>query len=235
MEETDFWDPERVRMVGSVVKRYASLLTPGDRVRLEIEGDQCGTYRGTIAPPVGTVTDVHRSSDGTVRFDMRMDGTDEILTRDNVNLKEVWEIDPAYLDTFVEKYRATAEETLAAEEEATPAEDEAAPAETQPTPHQTSYRKAEEFERRLDDVEDANRSLRESLHSVEETNRELKETLTAVVREISGDMMRIFRGQKTEFVDQYVDRYDRAMEDQGEYRGEESHAIREAPLSDTSD
>jgi hypothetical protein len=192
MEETALWNPERVRMVGSIMSRYAQYLSPDDRVTLHIEGDTFSQpFRGEGGS--GTVTSVSRDADGTVSFDVKLDGSGETVRRDNVSIRDVWEIEPTYVDTFIERYKGTMDE----EEEG----DDALP-----------FRSAtDDLVSRVTQLEESNQTLRGSLAAVEEHNQELKDTVASVVREISGDMMRIFRGEKAQFVERYVDRYDQAL------------------------
>ena len=191
MQESTLWNPERVRMVGSIMSRYAQYLSPDDRVTLHIEGDTFSQpFRGEGGS--GTVTSVSRDADGTVSFDVKLDGSGETVRRDNVSIRDVWEIEPTYVDTFIERYKGTMDEE---EDDGT-----------------LPFRSAtDDLVSRVTQLEESNQTLRGSLAAVEEHNQELKDTVASVVREISGDMMRIFRGEKAQFVERYVDRYDQAL------------------------
>ena len=91
------WEEQRVAAVGSIMNRYAAHLRVNHRVRLDIEGDNCNQYRAGEAPK-GVVEHVERNGD-TVNFSLRMeDGTLKHLS--NESLKDVWEIDPDYLEEF---------------------------------------------------------------------------------------------------------------------------------------
>ena len=116
----DIWDPERIRLVGSVLERYSAHLTPGHRIRSGMEGDEAGVYRASEAPCF-TVLDVSREPNGYVKFRAQMDGSMAIVEFDNRNIAPgaIWEIEPEYLSTFrghVERSMEGAEEETQQEE-----------------------------------------------------------------------------------------------------------------------
>lgn len=104
------WNPERLRMAGSIMQRYAAHIQEGDRVRLGIEGDEMNVYRAVDAPK-GTVLSVDRSEEDLVRFRVQLDSGDELeLDNRSISPDRVWEVDPDYLDTFktrLQPYRST--------------------------------------------------------------------------------------------------------------------------------
>lgn len=98
------WEPERLRIIGSVMRRYGEHLAVGDRVRLGLEGDQCFSYRSTEDAPKGTVVDVTREDGDRISFGVEMDDG-EVMRLDNQSIApdRTWEIDPEYLDTFKQR------------------------------------------------------------------------------------------------------------------------------------
>lgn len=96
------WDTERLRIVGSVLSRYSTHLSPGDRIRMGMEGDECSLYRSSTDAPCATVLDVQRDPNGYVRFRAQLDGSGGVVELDNRNVApdRIWEIDPEYIETF---------------------------------------------------------------------------------------------------------------------------------------
>ena len=99
---SDIWDPERIRIVGSVLERYSAHLAPGHRIRCGMEGDECSVYRSTSDAPTATVLEVFREPNGYVKFRAQMDSSGAIVDFDNRNIAPgaIWEIEPEYLETF---------------------------------------------------------------------------------------------------------------------------------------
>lgn len=195
----DLWDPERLRVVGSVLTRYADHLQPGHRIRLGMEGDPCSVYRSADEAPKATVLDVHREAHGLVRFRARLDDSHAVLDLDNRNVERVWEIDPDGLDAF----RASVE---AAERPPEEAQQAAWPSSPDPPPPPAvvddAYRAA---------LDDQFARLDERLREVERSERDARATTASAVRELAGDLMRAARGEAVEFAHRYADRYDLAL------------------------
>ena len=99
---SDIWDPERIRIVGSVLERYSAHLAPGHRIRCGMEGDESSVYRSTSDAPTATVLEVFREPNGYVKFRAQMDSSGAIVDFDNRNIAPgaIWEIEPDYLETF---------------------------------------------------------------------------------------------------------------------------------------
>tara|TARA_B110000046_G_C12979237_1_gene392563 strand:- start:834 stop:1694 length:861 start_codon:yes stop_codon:yes gene_type:complete len=239
------WDPERLRVVGSVLSRYGAHLAEGDRVRLGMEGDPCAVYRAAEEAPRATVVEVTRGADGDVRFRARLDGSDEIVERDNrtVAPDRLWEVDPDYLETF------RAHVARAEEESHEPPHGEAAPHHHHHPAHdrngdspqvvyagapdESEYRSTvqDRFERlaqQFEEMDAANRTFRATMDENEAANRTFRETMGLTVRALAGDLMRTSRGTPIEFAHQYADRYDLAVAERvsgdiaDDYRGDGS-------------
>ena len=193
------WDPERLRIVGSVLTRYSEHLAPGHRIRLGMEGDPCTVYRSAEDAPGATVLDVTRDGD-EVRFRAERDDTGEVVERSNRDIApdKLWEIHPDYLDTF----RAHVE---AGEDDDPPYAGDAL------------ARKVDDLATRLESLEsvrDEYRSadtLSSKFEEAEAANRAFRETMASTVRALAGDLMRTARGEGIEFAHQYADRYDLAV------------------------
>ena len=243
------WDPERLRVVGSVLSRYGAHLAEGDRVRLSMEGDPCAVYRAAEEAPRATVVEVTRGADGDVRFRARLDGSDEIVERDNrtVDPKQLWEIDPDYLETF----RAHVERAEKAQESNETRHEESAHHQPPPpqvvyagAPDESEYRSTvqDRFERlaqQLEEMDASNRTFRATVEDMDAANRTFRETMASTVRALAGDLMRTSRGTPIEFAHQYADRYDLAVAERvsegvtDDYRGARRRS-RGAPSSPSS-
>lgn len=195
MQES-IWDSERISNIGWILSRYSEHIQNGDRIRMGIEGDPCGAYRGEDEAPCGTVTSVTRSDDGFVQFNMRLDTSGEEVSLDNRNVapEKVWEVHPDFVETFRGRVHGPDEDDGDAEE---PSE------------------KEEEHEEPSDDfrsaVETRVESLGERLQRMETVGSELERTIASAVRELCGDLMRTYRGETPDFSFQYADRYDLAL------------------------
>jgi hypothetical protein len=206
------WDPERLRLVGSVLTRYAEHLAPGHRIRLGMEGDPCAAYRSADDAPGATVLDVTRDGD-VVRFRAQRDDTGEVIERSNrdVGADMLWEIHPDYLETF------------RAHVEASEGDDDAYAGLKTKVESQLS-----DFASRLATLEDSVRddyrssetmSLASKFEEAEAANRAFRETMASTVRALAGDLMRTARGEGIEFAHQYADRYDLAVAERATFRG----------------
>ena len=206
------WDPERLRIVGSVLTRYSEHLAPGHRIRLGMEGDPCAVYRSAEDAPGATVLDVTRDGD-EVRFRAERDDTGEVVERSNRDIApdKLWEIHPDYLETF----RAHVE----AEEDDPPYAGDAL------------ARKVDDLSTRLASLEESVRDeyrsaetsdLSSKFEEAEAANRAFRETMASTVRALAGDLMRTARGEGIEFAHQYADRYDLAVAEKAtsSYRGD---------------
>ena len=208
------WDPERLRLVGSVLTRYAEHLAPGHRIRLGMEGDPCAVYRAADDAPGATVLDVTRDGD-VVRFRAQRDDTGEVIERSNrdVGADMLWEIHPDYLATF----RAHVEASEGA------SDDDAYAGLQSKVESQLS-----DFASRLATLEDSVRddyrssetSLARKFEEAEAANRAFRETMASTVRALAGDLMRTARGEGIEFAHQYADRYDLAVAERATFRGD---------------
>jgi hypothetical protein len=222
MNADALWDPERLRIVGSVMNRYAEHLAVGHRVRLDMEGDPCSRYRSPSDAPVGSVVDVQREPDGLVRFRVRLDGSGDEVRLDNRSVDNVWEIDPDGLDA----YRATVEraaDALDDEDAPSPPPPDLSRHERAPSPvgHspprddgvERAFRSSVEnhFERLERKLEEQHNTHRHALEEFDTSNRAFRETMASTVRALAGDLMRAASGTPIEFAHQYADRYDLAI------------------------
>jgi hypothetical protein len=228
MATDSLWDPERLRVVGSVLTRYSRALRVDDRVRTGMEGDPC--FRGEHR--TGTVVSLERdAATGAVRFRARLDGSDELVELDNLTVmpERLWEVAPDHLDAFRGRVEAEEEEeeggaeAMTAEPEAThrgdggvaaraaaqAAEAAAALVQEQRLVHD-EYRSA---------VDDQFSALRRQVDSLEEKNAAFRETMASTVYALAGDLMRASSGAPIEFAHEYVDRYDAAIADRSDFRG----------------
>ena len=219
MDDTT-WDPERLRIVGSVLSRYSAYLAPGHRIRLGMEGDPCSTFRSADDAPRATVVDVTHGDHGEIHFRAQLDGSDTIIERDNRNVApdRLWEIDPEYVEEFRDHVHR-AQRSSAASRASSPTsvhENEEEPPTYAGTRDEIEYRSSVEthfqrVERQMEDMESANRAFRE--------------TMASTVRALAGDLLRAAQGAPIEFAHQYADRYDLAVAERvsagmSDYRGD---------------
>lgn len=231
MTSDPIWDPERLALVGSVLNRYAAHLAPGHRIRMGLEGDPAGVYKGADAP-CATVTDVRRDPSGAVQFTAQMDGTHALVHLDNRNVApdRIWEIEPAYLETFrgfvdraldggQEEERDQEErEDPTREEERSDAEEERGHAEEESEqPSHDSRPPSPPSPPTSDDRYAFRSAVDEQIASMESRIARVEHDLAAAVAELAGDLMRSSRGAELQFCDRYVDRYEAALHD---YRGD---------------
>ena len=221
----DPWDPDRLRIVGSVITRYSEHIAPGHRIRLGMEGDPCSAYRAAEDAPSATVLDVTRDGD-EVRFRAERDDTGEVVERSNRDIApdKLWEIHPDYLETF-RRHVEDDDEQYAGDSVA----------------RQVDH-KLQEFSTRLASLEESVRdeyrsadvSLASKFEEAEAANRAFRETMASTVRALAGDLMRTARGEGIEFAHQYADRYDLAVAERvsGAYRGDKREEEEEADANE---
>lgn len=203
------WDPERISNIGWLLSRYSEHLQPSDRIKLGIEGDPCGAYRGVEDAPTAIVSHVSREDSGFVRFTAVLEDSNVEVELDNRNVSpdKVWEIHPDFVDTFRGRVHgdtvseSTPEETHEDEKDAEPEVDE--------------MRHLSQSEEGDDDFRSSVKthveSLDERLKRMETAESELERTIASAVRELAGDLMRTYRGEEPEFAYRYADRYDLAL------------------------
>lgn len=209
------WDPERVGLVGSILTRYSTHLAAGHRIRMGLEGDPCSTYRSASEAPCATVLDVQREPTGMVRFRAQLDGSGAVVELDNRNVSpdRVWEIDPAFLDTF---------RGVVARARGDDDPDDDAP-------------RADPIAEFRGAVDDELSSMRARVETLEQTGRELRETVASAVRELAGDLMRSARGEEPVFAGAYADRYDDVARRDDDAREEPPADVGERHQSEKSD
>lgn len=230
------WDPERLRIVGSVLSRYSAHLAPGHRIRLGMEGDPCSTYRSADDAPRATVVDVRREPNGEVHFRAQIDGSDGMLELDNLTVApgRLWEIDPDYLEEFrgyVQAQRSSPTGSLAGSLDDSLAEVEDADGEAQENPsrgmddeprahtpppsaeeeQQPRYAGANDELEYRSSIDTHFDRLERQMEDIDATNRTFRETMASTVRALAGDLMRAAQGTPIEFAHQYADRYDLAI------------------------
>lgn len=246
---SDIWDPERIRIVGSVLERYSTHLAPGHRIRCGMEGDECAVYRSAAEAPCATVTEVFREPNGYVKFRAQMDGTGATVDFDNRNIApgSIWEIEPEYLETF----RGHVEHTLeggkapttvsdddgesaierlfAQRKEAEEQEDTHANEGEENTHRGTTTTEFEAYRSSMQsEMEERFRAqevmLRSEFGAKDNSDDDFKTTMAETVRMLAGDLLRLSRGEQPQFADRYVDRYDLALTErsgsQNNFRGE---------------
>lgn len=194
------WGSERISNIGWILSRYSEHIQEGDRIRMGIEGDECGVYRGTDDPPAGIVTSVTRDDTGLVKMNVRLETTGDEIELDNRNISpdKVWEVHPSFIDTFRGRIEGRNEEEKEPQQE----EEEHAPREHENDGDLGEFRSV---------VETKVESLGERLQRMETAENELERTIASAVRELAGDLMRTYRGEEPEFAFRYADRYDLAL------------------------
>ena len=196
------WDPERISNIGWLLSRYSEHIQPSDRIKLGIEGDPCGVYRGVDDAPTAIVSHVSREENGFVKLTAILEDSNVEVELDNRNVspEKVWEIHPDFVDTFRGRVHGEEEEGVtddADRDDSTPDED---------ARHLTDV--DEDFR---SSVKTHVESLDERLKRMETAESELERTIASAVRELAGDLMRAYRGEEPEFAYRYADRYDLAL------------------------
>lgn len=202
----DLWDPDRLSTAGWIMNRYADHLRAGDRVRIGQEGDPCTPYRSSEDAPSARVETVEREVDGTVRFRAVLESSGAAVTLDNRNVApdRIWEIHPSQVDEF--RGRVEEGRTLRGtkEEEREEREDD--------VPH-------DDLENLFDtDRVDATR-LETRVREMEFRGTEIERTIGGSIRELAGDLMRIYRGEAPTFSIRFADKYDLALQTDVSYQG----------------
>lgn len=198
---TDLWDSERLATVGWIMNRYSDFLRPGDRIRIGQEGDPCTTYRSSEDAPSARVENVEREVDGTVRFRAVMESSGATIQLDNRNVASdrIWELHPSQVEEFRQRvqsertHRGTDEDNGVAEEEAS----DDRPVDDGQEETLTDLFKEPALEQRLADMEFR--------------GTEMEKTIGGAIRELAGDLMRIYNGEAPTFSIKFADRYDLAL------------------------
>lgn len=187
MQETSVWDSERVGNIGWILDRYSEYLEVGDRIRRGIEGDPCSVYSGGDAT-YGTVDSITRGEHGTIQFSARMD-TGERCDFDNRSIapEKVWEPDPNEIDKFRGRvYKSNHDDN-----------------------------EGDAYDGGGGGAGEGGNEVMESLDhrlkELERTGSKVERLLAETVRELSGDLLRVYRGEEPRFGMTYADRYDRAL------------------------
>lgn len=199
---TDLWDPERLATVGWIMNRYSDFLRPGDRIRIGQEGDPCTTYRSSEDAPSARVENVEREVDGTVRFRAVMETSGATIQLDNRNVASdrIWELHPSQVEEFRQRvqgertHRGTDGDGGAADEEE---EVDERPADGNREDTLTDLFREPALEKRLTDMEFR--------------GTEMEKTIGGAIRELAGDLMRIYNGEAPAFSIRFADRYDLAL------------------------
>lgn len=212
------WDPERLQVVGTILERCAPHISEGHRIRLGMEGDPCYPYRRVADAPVGSVVgDVHRFEDGTVRFTLRMDGTDEMIELDNRNVERIWEIEPSFIPAFRGSIDRDRTNMTVANDDADQVAQE----------DEEAHGQNVDDERYRGHVETRFSELSDRMARHEDVSSGFREVTASTLRYIAADLLRVSRGEPIEFAQQYADRYDVAFAEREEeiensngYRGD---------------
>lgn len=205
----DLWDPHRIETIGKIMTKYGEFLHPKTKVRSGIEGDPCNVFRSSEAPTY-TVTEVFRGESGFVRFKASSDTTGEIMTFDNrsIDPKAVWEVDPS----DVERFRNAVHSGSLPESNHVDYETMTNRLADLTTRFETSVRSITE---RLSSLEDEKYSgtFSDDIEKIKEDDRRFRETMAGTIYAIAEDTLRIAKGQPIEFSQQYVEGYNKTMDD----------------------
>lgn len=201
----EFWDPDRVATVGSIVQRVAPYLKDNMDLRLEQEGDPCNPYKNPSDAPCGTTRNVKHHPDGLVTFDLdlKSGGT---VSLDNRNIQRVWEVSPDYVDTFRGIVEDMERERRAAEE----APHEEAPTHEAPTHEAPAHEEAAievpttNVDHLYRGLERSMEELREQLDAVRDVNAEFRSTMLDTVKHFALDCQNLKAGKPMEFMDEYL-------------------------------
>ena len=222
----NLWHPERLETVGSVLQRYATHLRPGHVVRLGMDGDPCGFYRGDDPARVGVVQEITREGE---KVTFRAAFGDEIRTLTNTSVlpEDLWEIDPSGEETF----RADVAQDLAADSEPAavlPADvsspDLSSPADLSTTDLKDQLygalrKDCDALEEKLYGAlrkdheameEKLYGALRKDYEALEEEQTKMRSVFAETVRHLASDLLRTSQGHPAEFSRAYADRYDDA-------------------------
>ena len=187
--QDDPWDPTRLHRIASVMNTYAPFLRVGDRVCRGMEGDPCAAYRAADSF-TGTVTHLERDDDGTVRFSAEMeDGAAMAFDNRNIAPDKVWDISPEMMEEF--RGRAQGNPATVSDDRV----------------YQGLDKRMEELGTEL---EQRIAGLDKRMARMEELGTELEQRIAEAVRDLSGDVVRAYRGHYPKYASKYIDRYDEA-------------------------
>ena len=74
---------------------------------------------------------------------------------------------------------------------------------------------------------DPQKGLDEKIREIEFRGTDMEQTIAESIRQLAGDMMRLYRGESPVFSEKFADRYDMAMHAQSDYKGTSSPRSRE--------
>ena len=171
---TDIWSPERLGPLGSVMERYAPHVETGFRLRRGMHGDPLYPFASPDDAPCGTVDQVFRGDDGLVRLVATMDdGETAEFTNRSTDQREVWEMEPSYMETF----RRTLDQPHAADAVSAP-------------PIDPSYR---------GEIETRFAELSERLDRLADNYSSFRSTMTDAVTALSKDVLHVSEGESADF------------------------------------
>lgn len=221
------WDPERLRIVGSIMERYSRHLAEGHKIRLGIEGDPCSVYRHAEEAPSGTVVNIQKSDreGGITRFAVRLDSDDTLLELDNrsVDPTKIWEIHPDFIDEF----RGSIDVQQGTE-----------PSDMNDV--MISEKIAEEYEEYRGQTNARFQEMTDQISRIENANGDFRSTTASTLRYIAADLLHLANGRPLEFSQHYADRYDMAVDPpRDDFRGgrrsrggdKDRHVFEEEPTS----
>lgn len=194
-------DPERIGILEKVMSTYGKYLEEKDEIRIGVEGDPCTRYRSAEEAPSAVVTRIlERKEDGFLRFRAMLKGSDEEieLTNRSFDPESVWEVHPDYVDKFSDRvngYRGEGGADISSLQDKI----------------DLLSNKVEELENIVKEA--SFRGGDDKIMDMLEEGKAFRETMASTVRALAGDTLRVARGEPVEFVNQYVDRYDLALED----------------------
>ena len=228
---TDLWDPDRLSTAGWIMNRYSDHLRAGDRVRIGQEGDPCTLYRSSEDAPSARVETVEREVDGTVRFRAVLESSGAVVNLDNRNVApdRIWELHPSQVDEFRERVERTHRGAEGDERE----RNDDAGSEVASAVNESADK------RDNDDIENLFRAegvsvtgLDTRVRDMEYRGTEIERTIGCAIRELAGDLLRMYRGEAPTFSVRFADKYDLALQTDVSYQGSSSSSKRHTTTYD---
>ena len=234
---SDLLEPKRLETLDRIMSLYGKYLEPDDKIRIGVEGDPCSRYRSVEESPCGTVQQIlERREDGFLRFRAVLDSGDTCeFTNRSFDPEFVWELHPDSVENFskrVNGFRGTYSHDSAPNPKVGELEEKVKQME------EKIAMVTKDMSERLSTLEEAQHTFRgketgEELDGLKESEKVFRETMASTIRALAGDTLRVARGEPVEFVHQYVDRYDMALEDRAasSYRGSSSSPKRKSSMN----
>lgn len=197
------------------MNRYSDYLRHGDLLRIGHEGDPCSIYRSSDDAPSARVENIEREVDGTIRFRAVMDGSGATVNLDNRNVSpdRIWEIHPSQIEEFRKRVESDRMHRGTNGEESGDGKMEEMDSDWNGVGSEQDFEPQREEEGTVN-VEEIFRDdigIEKRVRDMEYRGTEIEKTIGGAIRELAGDMMRMYHGEVPSFSIKFADKYDLAL------------------------